>query len=56
MAGTKFVVQILLFLIKKNTFKDVPKRRTMAGDFGNYFCIVGYDLTGYSSRTADVHT
>ncbi len=45
MAGTKLVVQTMPFLIKeKITFEDVPKRRTMSGDFGNYFCIVGYIL------------
>jgi hypothetical protein len=43
MAGTKFVVQMLLFLMENDlTLYDVPSRRTRLRHFPNYFCIVGY--------------
>ncbi len=46
MAGTKFVVQMLLFLMENNlTLYDVPSRRTRLRHFPNYFCIVGYIAT-----------
>jgi hypothetical protein len=53
MTGAKFIVQKLLFFIKKFTFQDVPRRRSMVNDFTNNFCIMSYFAKKNSWQRAD---